>query len=286
MMLNTKFTGLILEGGGMRGVYTSGVLRFFMDRRLYLPYVIGVSMGACNGANYTARQPERNRIVNIRFVNDRRFISFRRLLTERELFGTKFIFDEIPNHLVPFDFETFRRSKQRCIITATDCHTGEAVYYDKDEIGDGVLKILQAGCALPLVQKPVHYKGRVLMDGGIADSAPLHKSIADGNRRHVIILTQPQGYRKKRSRAVGLLRRCYPEYKGLCNAFAVRHEKYNATIARIEQLQKKGEIFVIRPLRPLGVKRAERNQAKLYAAYDRGYADAANCYDDLCAYLS
>ncbi len=151
-MLNTDFTGLILEGGGMRGVYTSGVLRFFMDRRLYLPYVIGVSMGACNGANYTARQPERNRIVNIRFVNDRRFISFRRLLTEGELFGTKFIFDEIPNHLVPFDFETFRRSKQRCIITATDCHTGEAVYYDKDEIGDDVLKILQAGCALPLVQ--------------------------------------------------------------------------------------------------------------------------------------
>ncbi|MDM8539879.1 patatin family protein [Desulfococcaceae bacterium HSG9] len=285
-MLNTDFTGLILEGGGMRGVYTSGVLRFFMDRRLYLPYVIGVSMGACNGANYVARQPERNRIVNIRFVNDRRFISYRRLLIKGELFCTKFIFDEIPNRLVPFDFKTFRQSRQRCIITAIDCHTGKAVYYDKDEIGDDVLKILQAGCALPLVQKPVHYKGRVLMDGGIADSVPLHKSIADGNRRHIIILTQPEGYRKKRSRAAGLLRRRYPEYKGLCNAFAVRHEKYNATIARIEQLQKKGEIFAIRPLRPLGIKRAERNQAKLYAAYDRGYADAENCYDDLCPYLS
>ena len=143
--MNLERTALILEGGGMRGVYTAGVLRFFMDQNLYLPYVIGVSMGACNGANYVAHQPERNRIVNIRYVSDSRFISYRRLLLGGELFGMRFIFDTIPNALVPFDFETFLASKQRFIATVFDCQTGEAVYFDKVGLSKNDLtKILQA----------------------------------------------------------------------------------------------------------------------------------------------
>lgn len=284
--MDKRSAGLILEGGGMRGVYTAGVLRFLMDQHLYLPYVIGVSIGACNAANYVARQPERNRIVNIRYVNDARFISYRRLLFEGELFGMRFIFDTIPHVLAPFDFETFMESSQLCIATATDCETGEAVYYEKGELGDDFLKLLQAGCSLPLIQKPVRYDGRVLMDGGIADSVPIQKSIDDGNERHVLVLTQPKGYRKKRSGGAGLVRLRYRQYEGLCRAFAIRHIRYNETMEMIDRLEDGGDVFVIRPSQSLPVDRAERNKDKLYAVYDQGYADAHACYADLWSYLN
>ena len=123
--MDLENSALILEGGGLRGIYTSGVLRFFMDRGIYFPYVIGVSMGACNAANYVSRQPERNRIVNTHYVNDARYLSHWRLLTKGELFGMDFIFDTIPNSLVPFDYETFMESDVRCITTVIDCKTGE-----------------------------------------------------------------------------------------------------------------------------------------------------------------
>lgn len=283
--MNLKSVGLVLEGGGMRGVYTAGVLRFFMDQHLYLPYVIGVSMGACNGANYVARQPERNRIVNIRYVKDTRFISYGRLLLGGELFGMRFIFNTIPRRLVPFDFETFQNSSQRFIVTATDCETGQAVYYEKQMRGDDLLHVLQAGCSLPLIQKPVRYDGRLLMDGGIADSVPIRKSIHDGNQRHVLVLTRPKGYRKKRSRMENLIRLRYRKYPGLCKAFAHRATGYNETMEFIDRLEDQKGVFVIRPSQSLAVGRTERNPEKLYAVYDQGYEDAKACYGALCAYL-
>lgn len=280
-------TALILEGGGMRGVYTAGVLRFFMDRNLYFPYVIGVSMGACNGANYVARQPERNRIVNIRYTHESRFISYRRLLTGGELFGMAFIFDTIPNVLVPFDFETFMASPQRFLAVVFDCQSGETLYAEKTGLGrDDLMKILQAGSSLPLVQKPVSYQGRILMDGGLADPIPLRKSLADGNQRHVLVLTQPKGYRKKTSDFAWLIRRRYRRYEGLSRCITARQKQYNETVERIDALEEKKEVFVIRPEKPLKAGRAERNKDKLYALYDQGYADALACYADLCAYLN
>lgn len=204
---------LILEGGGLRGIYTSGVLRFFMDRGIFFPYVIGVSMGACNAANYVSRQPERNRIVNTRYVNDGRYLSYWRLLTKGELFGMDFIFDTIPNSLVPFDFETFMASDVRCITTVIDCETGEALYYEKNEVGKDYFKVLRASTSLPFMAKPIYYKGRVLMDGGLADSIPIQKSLSDGNSRHVLVLTRPKGYRKKRAHFVRLAYLRYTKYR-------------------------------------------------------------------------
>ena len=283
-----KHTALILEGGGMRGVYTAGVLRFFMERQLWFPYVIGVSMGACNGSNYVSRQPERNRVVNIRFVRDSRFLSYRRLLSGGELFGMPFIFDTIPNNLVPFDAETFLNSEQRFVSVAVDCMTGAAVYFEKKDVEDKTtfLTILQAGCALPLIQKPVRINGQWLMDGGIADSVPLGKSVADGNTRHVLILTQPAGYRKTRSRLAVMLRVRYPRFRGLIRALERRHDMYNQTMDRIDALEDAGKILVIRPKAALGIGRAERNQDKLYAVDDMGYRDAADRLEDTQQYLS
>ncbi|MBL0713081.1 MAG: patatin family protein [Desulfosarcina sp.] len=277
---------LVLEGGGLRGHYTAGVLRFFMDRGLYFPYVIGVSIGACNGSNYVSRQAERNRIVNTCFVGDPRFMSYARLLRTGELFGMDFIFDTLPHVLVPFDFKAFRTSRQRFVVTTTDCATGSAVYYEKAQLDDAaLLTVLRAGCCLPFLQKPVCFDGKLLMDGGIADPVPVRKSIADGNTRHVLVLTRPAGYRKRVSRLAGLTRIRYPHYKGLGRAFASRAQRYNRTVALIDQLEGEGAIFVIRPRGLLDVRRTERNVRKLEAVYARGYRDAADRFEAMTTYL-
>lgn len=283
--MDLEGAALILEGGGLRGIYTSGIIRFFMDQRIFFPYVIGVSMGACNAANYVSLQPERNRIVNTRYVNDARYLSYWGLLTKGELFGMDFIFDTIPNLLVPFDFKTFMESDVRFLTTVTDCETGQALYYEKDELGEDSFKVLRASTSLPFIAKPICYKGRVLMDGGLADSIPIRKSLEDGNSKHVLVLTRPKGYRKKRAHFVRLAYLRYRKYKGLCKALESRHEKYNETLDLIGELEERREVFVIRPRLELNVGRAERNKDKLYAAYDQGYADASACYSALSAYL-
>lgn len=279
-------TALILEGGGLRGNYTAGVLRFLMEREIFLPYVIGVSIGACNGSNYVSRQIERSRIVNTRFVRDPRFLSYRRLLAGGELFGMGFIFDTIPNELVPFDYEAFEKSPQRFVATATDCETGAAVYFEKSALDrPGLMKVLQAGCSLPLIQRPVHFDGRALMDGGLADPLPLGQSMADGNRRHLVVLTRPRGYRKNASTLTGLLRLRYPRYRGLHRVFRLRHVRYNRTLEAIDRLEQAGAVFTIRPAAALGAHRAERDQSKLFDIFDQGYHDAAEGYPALKAFL-
>ena len=252
--MNLTQGALILEGGGLRGIYTSGVLRFFIDEKVFFSYVIGVSMGACNAANYVSLQPERNRIVNTRYVNDRRYISYLRLLVRGELFGMKFIFETIPRLLVPFDYETFMANEMKCITGVTDC-------------------------------KPVYYKGRTLMDGGLSESVPIRKSMDDGHTKNVLVLTRPRGYRKKSLRFVRFARLRYPRYKGLCEAIGNYAGCHLSSHGGLEGLEGRKEIFVIRPRRSLKVGRAERNKDKLYAAYDQGYEDAARCYAALRAYL-
>ena len=283
--MDLKGSGLILEGGGLRGVYTSGVLRFFMDKGLFFPYVIGVSMGACNAANYVSRQPERNRIVNIRYVNDSRYLSYLRLLAGGELFGMDFIFDTIPHSLVPFDYETFRNSEVRCITVATDCVTGEALYFEKNALGEEYLPVLRASTCIPFISRPVRFNGLILMDGGISDSVPIGKSIRDGNTKHVLILTRPKGYRKKPSPLSRIARLRYPRFPGLSHALGRRHAEYNETMDCIDRMEHKGEAFIIRPRSYLPVGRIERSKVKLYTTYDQGYEDAEKAFERLTRYL-
>ena len=284
--MDIKKTGLVLEGGGLRGVYTSGILQYFMEKNLWFPYVIGVSMGACNAANYMSKQVERNRIVNISFVNDSRYLSYLRLFTGGELFGMDFIFDTIPNRIVPYDYETLYKNKAKCVIVVTDCEKGNPLYYEKRDLGEDYLTVLRASSSLPFVSKPVLYKGKVLMDGGMTDSIPIRRSIEDGFKKNVIILTQPKEYRKspeKMAAAVGLF---YPRYKGLKKALQNRHEEYNSTMDYIEKLEAEKKVFVIRPETKLEAGRVERDKKVLYAIYDRGYADAKAQFKALSKFLS
>jgi predicted patatin/cPLA2 family phospholipase len=284
--MDNEKIGLVLEGGGLRGVYTSGVIRFFMDKGIIFPYVVGVSMGVCNGANYISRQPERSRIVNIDFVNDPRYISYRRLLLKGELFGMDFIFHTIPFSLVPFDRNTFLRNEAKFVIGVTDCETGDPVYYEKSELGDDSMDIFSATCSLPFLAKPVHYRGRVFMDGGVSDPVPIKKSIDDGNSRNVLILTRPKGYRKNSSHLHLLARLWYPKLKGLHRVLAVRHIKYNKTMDMVDELERSGQAISIRPTKTIEAARVERNKEKLLIAYNQGYEDASSGYERLRSFLN
>ena len=277
--------GLVLEGGGFRGVYTAGVLEFFMEKKLDFPYVIGVSMGACNAVNYVSRQPGRNRAVTIGYINDPRYLSYRRFLTKGEIFGMDFIFNTIPKQLVPFDYRTFFENPTNCITVATDCHTGKAVYYEKNGLGEAYIStLLRASSSLPVISKPVHYKKCVLLDGGLADSIPVGKSMADGNTKNIIVLTRPRGYRKKKSYLLDAMALLYPRFRGLQKAMKTRHTIYNKTVDEIDKLQEQGSALVIRPASELPAGRLERNTEKLDAAYQQGYADAVKSYDGIMAF--
>lgn len=273
--------GLVLEGGGMRAVYTAGVLECLMEHDVYYPYNIGVSAGACMGASYLSRQVGRNRVVNVDYVSDPRYISWGNLLKKREMFGMDFIFDEIPNRLVPFDYEAFRNSAERYVIGTTDCETGESVYYEKGEPGFDVLPLLRASSSLPFIARIVEFGGRKLLDGGLSDPIPLRKSEGDGNRRNVLILTRNESYRKSPNRMGWLARRAYGKYPELVETMLRRHDVYNETLAYIAEQERNGAAFVIRPSETLTVGRMERDPAKLGALYEQGYEDAKRLLPEL-----
>lgn len=277
--------GLVLEGGGMRGVYTSGVLDFFMEKELYFLYVIGVSAGACNAASYISRQIGRNRKVTIGFIRDPRYLSWRNLLRERSLFGMDFIFNKIPNRLEPFDFAAFARSPQRFVVGTTDCLTGEPHYIDKDA-GHSMLDVIRASSSLPFVSPTVQLDGRTLLDGGIADPIPVQRAMADGFLRNVVVLTRDKHYRKKPFKFRWLARSVYPQFTGLQQALVRRYAIYNETLERIDRLEAVGQLFVIRPEKPLPVGRMEKDAEKLEAVYELGYRDAKEKYGKLMNWLS
>lgn len=276
--------GLVLEGGGMRGVYTGGVLDYFMDQGIYFPYVIGVSMGACNGASYISRQRGRNKKVVVDYIEDKRYISLKGLVKNRSLFGMKFIFDEIPNKLCPFDYETFKKSNQEFIIVATDCDTGKPIYFKKDECED-IIKIIMASSSLPFVSKKVEAQGKTLLDGGISDSIPVQKALDDGCEKLVVVLTRNKGYVKKPFKFKRIANRVYKDNKKLVKAIINRYRVYNETLEYVEKLEKEGKAFIIRPEEELKVDRVEKNPHKLEYLYDKGYEEIKNRSEELKAFL-
>lgn len=268
--------GLVLEGGGMRGVYTAGVLECFLENGIEAPYVAGVSAGACNAASYISRQLGRNKKVTIDYVSHPRYLSIRNLFREKSLFGWSLIFDEIPNRLVPFDYESFYGNPGQFWIGMTDAVTGEKVYVEKsDTLGSrDILSMIQASSSLPFVSPPVEAAGRVLFDGGITDPIPVRKSMEDGNMKHVVVLTKPEGYRKKPFKHRWLPERVYPRYPGLAEAMEKRYRVYNETLEETEELERSGQAVIIRPSTELPVGRMTKDQRKLTALYELGYRDA------------
>jgi predicted patatin/cPLA2 family phospholipase len=277
-------SGLVLEGGGMRGLYTAGVLEYFMEKDLYFPYVIGVSAGACMAGSYLSRQVGRNKEVNLGFAGDKRYLSYQNFLKKRELFGMDFIFDEIPNKLVPFDFETFRNATEQLIIGTTDCETGEPVYFDKNTHGEHLLKLLRASSSLPFVAPSVAYDNRLLLDGGISDPIPIRKAQTDGFQKNVIILTKPEGYYKRPSKLSSYFK--YKQHPKINDLLVSRYKHYNETLAYINKEEEKGSVLVIRPSITLPVGRVEKNRTKLQDLYELGLQDAKKQIDHIEKFLT
>ena len=272
--------GLVLEGGGMRGLYTAGVLDFFLEKDLIFDYVIGVSAGASNAVSYISRQKGRNKIIITAFIDDWRYMSIKNLVKNGSLFGMDFIFDEIPKKRVPFDYETFFNSPVTFKVGVTDCKTGKPLYFEKSEM-DKNFTALRASISLPLVSPIVHYRGYHLLDGGITDPIPLRQAMADGYQKNVVVLTRNKGYRKKpiNTPLRLLLEKKYRDYPNLLTAMLNRYQIYNNTLRYIDLLELKGQIAVIRPSKKLTVETFEKNAVKLNDLYELGYYDAAEAYD-------
>ncbi len=268
-----KGVGLILEGGGSRGVFTAGVLQYLMEQNIYIPYVMGVSSGACNGSSYISRQLDRNRKVNIDYVQHPDYLSLKNLFTKKQLFGMDFLFETLMNELEPFDYPTFQKAKEEFVVVATDCITGTPVYYYKSKYAQEMMTLIRASSSLPLIAPAVSFENRELLDGGITDPIPIKQSMKDGNSRNIVILTKNRGYFKKMEAFHWLIKKKYQAYPALLAAIERRHIVYNDVLNYLYDQEKKGKIFLICPTEKLRVGRMEKNQNKLTDLYQQGYEE-------------
>lgn len=276
--------GLVLEGGGMKGIYTAGVLDFFLDKNIMFASVYGVSAGACNMCSYLSKQRGRARDVNIDYLDNKHYCGARSMLSTGDLFNVNMLYHLIPEYLNPYDYETFASYEGKAYSVATNIVTGRPEYFRIRDMKAEIDKI-RASASLPLVSRNVKINGNYYLDGALSDSIPLQKSITDGNRKNVVIMTKEVGYVRKPASGMGLIKARYLKYPKVAELMAERHIRYNDQVAYIERQQENGQAFVIRPLTPSSVGRVEKDPEKLDALYRQGYEEAKDCYDRLKEYL-
>ncbi len=273
----TSKIGLVAEGGGMRGAYTAGVLECFLDSNLHFPYAIGVSAGANTLCSYLSEQSLRNKRLYTEWITDKRFINWRNLFKEGAYFGMNFLFEELPLHLDPFDFEHFKESPTIFKVGVTNCLTGECEFMEpnKADSPEAMNRILQASSSLPFISKQVELNGIPYLDGGISDSIPIEKAQKDGFLYNVVILTRNANYRKTPSkRTEKLAKYALKRYPNLINTLNHRYKVYNDTLDKLAQLEAENKVYVIRPTLPLTVDRYEKDSKKLTMLYQQGYEEA------------
>ena len=282
-MAQEKKTGLVLEGGAMRGMYTAGVLDVFMENGIEFDGVIGVSAGAICGCSFVSGQVGRTIRYNKSYCTDKRFMSFYSLLTTGDLVGDKFCYHTIPEELDPYDNEAFLRSKTKFYSVCTNLETGEPEYIlMKDMVKD--IDYLRASASMPYVSRTVEKDGMKLLDGGCSDSIPVRAFMNMGYEKNVVVLTRPADYRKKPEKK-GFARIFYRKYPKFVKRLATRPEEYNKTVEDIMQLEQEGKIFVIRPKRPLEIGRMSHDVKEIIRTYERGRSDAFDCLEEMKAWL-
>ena len=278
--------GLILEGGAMRGMFTAGVTDVMQEQGIEFDGAVGVSAGAAFGCNYKSRQIGRAIRYNKRFCNDRRYCGLRSLLTTGNLFNTDFAYREVPLNLDVFDFAAYTANPMEFYLVCTNVETGKPIYHRYDGYHDHGFDWIRASASMPMVSRTVEIDGQKLLDGGISDAIPLHFFEDRGYNRNIVILTQPAGYRKKKTSAMPIIRLMYRKYPALVHAMEIRHEMYNSTLEYIARQEAAGNILVIRPAAPLPVSRVEKNPERLQAAYDIGRATATAQLEAIRQFLS
>ena len=263
-------TGLVMEGGAMRGMFTAGVIDVLMEHGVTFEGAVGVSAGAAFGCNIKSRQAGRVIRYNTRFCRDWRYHSVRSLLLTGNLYGADFCYRVIPDELDLFDYETFRASPMDFWVVCTDAATGEAVYHKLETAAGDDMLWIRASASMPMVSRPVTLEGRPLLDGGVADAIPLRFLEGQGYARNVVVLTQPLGYVKQPNSMLPVMKVVLRRYRGILRAAAIRHDMYNEETAYVAQREAEGSALVIRPEHPLEVKAAERDPDKLRAVYNHG----------------
>lgn len=270
----TDTSGLILEGGGMRGVFTCGVLDNFMDRGIRFPYTIGVSAGACNGLSYMSGQRGRAKYSNIDLLKEYRYIGLKHLLLKGNIMDFDLLFDKFPNSIIPYDYKSYAECKERYEMVTTNCLTGEACYYEEKRNPLRIIEIVKASSSLPFVCPIAYVDGMPMLDGGIADSIPLRRARSLGYNNNVVVLTRNKGYRKP-YKPTFFPSIFYRKYPALREAIRRRNIIYNEQIEEVERLEEIGDLVVIRPEKPIVVDRMERDPRKLLDLYNEGYHCAA-----------
>lgn len=276
--------GLVLEGGGMKGMYTAGILDFFLDKDMMFSSVYGVSAGACHMCSYLSKQRGRALDVGIDYLDTKKYCSVESLLTTGDLFNVEMCYKLIPDYLYPYDHEAFAQYKGKAYSVVTNIETGRPEYLRLRDMKKDIVKV-RASASLPLVSRNVKINGHYYLDGGISDAIPLQKSIMDGNRKNIVIMTKEVGYVRKPSTQMGLIKMRYLKYPKVYDLMAERHITYNHTLEFIERQQQNGQAFVIRPKKMSNVGRIEKDKNKLIALYEEGYRDAQECYGEMKKYL-
>ena len=269
-MIQTENTALVLEGGGLRGVFTCGVLDCFMDHGIRFPFTVGVSAGACNGLSYMSGQRGRAKASNIDLMDEHHYVGFKYLLTQGCIMDFKLLFEDFPEKIIPYDYDAYFSNPDRFVMVTTNCVTGKAEYFEEKTSSERVMDIVRASSSLPFVSPVTYVDGIPMLDGGIVDSIPVEYALGQGYDKAVVILTRNKGYRKKASR-MPLAKVAYKKYPSLIKALQERNAVYNRTMDLVERLEAEGKVTVIRPLKPVEVGRMEKDTAKLRALYQEGY---------------
>lgn len=270
---------LILEGGTLRPIFSAGVMDALLENNIMFPYCIGVSAGITNGVSYISKQKGRNLQVIEKYRNDKRYLGLHNFLSCRSIFGLDFVFNEIPNKLLPFDMDTYQTYEGKILVGVTNAQTGQTEYLDGKDL-DNDCTILRATCALPYFFPCIKYKGNEYYDGGICDPIPIRKAIKDGNTKYLIVLTRPASYRKELSKknilAAKSISKKYPKLK---EPLLTRHTSYNDTVRFCEDLEKQGKAVILRPTEEGAIESFEKDVNKLKAGYELGYKTAIENLD-------
>lgn len=263
-------TALVLEGGGLRGVFTCGVLDCFMDHGIRFPFTVGVSAGACNGLSYMSGQRGRARSSNIDLMDKYHYVGVKYMLTQGCIMDFKLLFEDFPEKIIPYDYPAYFSNPDRFVMVTTNCLTGKAEYLEEKKSSERVMSIVRASSSLPFVSKITYVDGVPMLDGGIVDSIPVQYALDQSYEHPLVVLTRNKGYRKKNGN-IRAAKAFYRKYPLLQKAIFQRNIVYNQTMDLIERLEDEGKITVIRPENPVNVGRMEKDTAKLAALYDEGY---------------
>lgn len=263
-------TALVLEGGGMRGVFSVGVLDYLLDQQIHFPYTIGVSAGASNGLSYASRQRGRSLYSNTELLRKYNYIGLSHLLRGKGYIDLDFVFHVYPDRYYPFDFQTYAQTRERFVMVASNCLTGEAIYFEEKNDEARMVEICKASCTLPILCPITYVDGIPMVDGGVCDAIPVRRALHEGYSKLVVVLTRNQGYRKADKEAY-LPAFVFRQYPSLREKLRTRYLRYNETLDLVEQLEAEGKALVIRPERPLQVSRTCNDISLLRALYVEGY---------------